>query len=203
MADGKVGRYFPRRRAKPFNGGHQRHSDAPVAPTLFPLIKLIQISLRTDAATHNAGYGGGMRIDDKEFRTRGHLTDSERDERFINEFEFSGCRNSLWSLLPVAIPDRSQWHRVHVSIELDNVTAIRYGRTAIGRSIKMSAKGVQFFDEVEHAGISISFRHVAGILNVTADRLSRQRTTHADWKLHKQERYYFAKKSYLPRVTPK
>ena len=151
---------------------------------IVPPIKPIQISLRTDAATHNAGYGGVMRIGDKEFRTRGHLTDSERDERFINEFEFSGCRNSLWSLLPVAIPDRSQWHRVHVSIELDNVTAIRYGRTAIGRSIKMSAKGVQFFDEVENAGISISFRHVAGILNVTADRLSRQRTTHADWRLH-------------------
>ena len=82
-----------------------------------------------------------MRLGDKEFHTRGHLTDAERSEKFINEFEFSGCRNSLWSLLPIAIPDRSQWHRVHVSIELGNITTIRYGRTAIGRSMKMSAEG--------------------------------------------------------------
>lgn len=151
---------------------------------IVPPIKPIQISLRTDAATHNVGYGGVMRFNGREFYTRGHLTTKERNEKYINEYEFSGCRNALWSLLPVAVPDRSQWHQVHVSIELDNVTAIRYGRTAIGRSIKMSAKGVEFFDEVEKSGISLTFRHLAGNLNVTADRLSRQRTTHADWRLH-------------------
>ena len=47
---------------------------------IVPPIKPIQISLRTDAATHNAGYGGVMRLGDKEFRTRGHLTDAERNE---------------------------------------------------------------------------------------------------------------------------
>ena len=151
---------------------------------IVPPVKPIQISLRTDAASHNVGYGGVMILNGREFCTRGHLTTKERAEKYINEYEFSGCRNTLWSLLPVAVPNRDQWRHVHVSIELDNVTAIRYGRTAIGRSIRMSAKGVQFFDEVEKAGISVSFRHLAGTMNVRADRLSRQRTTHADWRLH-------------------
>ena len=153
---------------------------------IVPPVRPIQISLRTDAATHNAGYGGVMIRGSKEFRTRGFLTDEERAEIFINQYEFSGFENSLWALLPEAVPDRSQWKHVHVSVELDNVTSIKYGRVAVSRSIRMSRMGARFFDRVEAVGLELSFRHLAGEKNVEADGLSRQPCTHADWKLNKE-----------------
>jgi hypothetical protein len=148
-------------------------------------VRPIQVSLRTDAATHNAGYGGVMIRGSTEFRTRGFLTDEERAEVFINQYEFSGFENPLWALLPEAVPDRNLWKHVHVSVELDNVTSIKYGRVAVSRSIRMSRMGARFFDKVEEVGLSLSFRHLAGEKNVEADGLSRQPCTHADWKLNK------------------
>ena len=124
-----------------------------------------------------------MALGNKVYTTRGFLTAEEQKEVFINQFEFSGFENSLWALLPAAVPDRREWHNVHVSVELDNVTSIKYGRVAVSRSIRMSLMGARFFDRVEAAGITLSFRHLAGELNVWADRLSRQPCTHADWKL--------------------
>jgi hypothetical protein len=146
-------------------------------------VRKIQISLRTDAATHNAGYGGVMHLGSKAFRTRGFLTAKEQQSEFINEFEFMGFENSLWALLPEAVPDRGLWSQVHVSVELDNVTSIKYGRVAVSRSIRMSLKGAKFFDRVEEVGLELSFRHLAGELNVDADELSRRQSSHADWKL--------------------
>ena len=67
----------------------------------------------------------------QEFRTRGFLTDEERSEVYINQYEFSGFENSLWALLPQAVPDKNLWKQVHVSVELDNVTSIKYGRVAV------------------------------------------------------------------------
>ena len=46
--------------------------------------KPIQISLRTDAATHNAGHGGVMIRESKEFKTRGFLTATEQAEVYMN-----------------------------------------------------------------------------------------------------------------------
>ena len=89
----------------------------------------------------------------------------------INQYEFSGFENSLWALLPEAVPDRNLWKQVHVSVELDNVTSIKYGWVAVSRSIRMSRKGASFL--VEAVGLSLSFRHLAGERNVEADRLSR------------------------------
>jgi hypothetical protein len=150
---------------------------------IVPPPRPIQLTLRTDAATHNAGYGGVLLHGKKSFRTRGFLTAEEQAETFINQYEFSGFENSLWALVPQAIPDRRLWKNVHVSVELDNQTSIKYGRVAVSRSIKMSLKGALFFDKVEQPQLSISFRHLAGVLNVDADELSRRASTHADWKL--------------------
>jgi hypothetical protein len=151
---------------------------------IVPPVRRIQLSLRTDAATHNAGYGGVLQHGTKTFRTRGFLTAEEQQSEFINEFEFMGFENSLWALLPQAVPDRSLWSQVHVSVELDNVTSIKYGRVAVSRSIRMSLKGAKFFDRVEETGLELSFRHLAGELNVESDELSRRQSSHADWKLH-------------------
>ena len=89
----------------------------------------------------------------QEFRTRGFLTDEERSEVYINQYEFSGFENSLWALLPQAVPDRNLWKQVHVSVELDNVTSIKYGRVAVSISIRMSRMGARFFDKVEEVGL--------------------------------------------------
>jgi hypothetical protein len=90
---------------------------------IVPTVRPIQTTLRTDAATHNAGHGGVMTLGSKEFKTRGCLTEEEQREVYINQHEFMGFENTLWSLLPEAVPDRTQWPKVHVSVELGNVTS--------------------------------------------------------------------------------
>lgn len=153
---------------------------------IVPPPRPIQITLRTDAATHNAGYGGVMRYGTKTFRTRGFLTATEQAETHINQFEFSGFENSLWALLPLAVPDKTKWSQVHVAVELDNVTSVKYGRVAVSRSLRMSLKGAKFFDKVEETKLALSFSHIAGEKNVDADELSRRAATHADWKLNEK-----------------
>ena len=150
---------------------------------IVPPVKSIQLSLRTDAATHNAGYGGEMIRGTQRFQTRGFLTQLEQKEVFINQFEFLGFENCLWALLPQAVPNRQEWKNTHISVELDNVTSIKYGRVAVSRSIRMSLLGARFFDKVEEAGISLTFQHLAGEANVVADELSRRASSHADWQL--------------------
>ena len=151
---------------------------------ILPPIRPIQIRMRTDAATNNAGYGGVMWYGDKVFRTQGYLTKQEQASMFINEFEFMGFTNCLWALLPQAVPDRSLWPQVHVAVELDNTTAIKYGTCAVSRSIKMSEKGAEYFDERERHQLSVSLTHLAGVLNVEADASSRQQSTHIDWQVN-------------------
>ena len=153
---------------------------------ILPPVKTIQLSLRTDAATHNAGYGGEMIRGTQRFQTRGFLTETEQKEVFINQFEFSGFENCLWALLPQAVPNRRDWRNTHVSVELDNVTSIKYGKVAVSRSIRMSLLGARFFDKVEESGISLTFKHLAGEANVVADELSRRASSHVDWQLDRQ-----------------
>jgi hypothetical protein len=153
---------------------------------ILPPVKAIQLSLRTDAATHNAGYGGEMIRGQHRFQTRGFLTEQEQKEVFINQFEFAGFENCLWALLPQAVPKRQDWKNTHISVELDNVTSIKYGRVAVSRSIRMSLLGAKFFDKVEEAGISLTFQHLAGEDNTVADELSRRASSHADWQLDRQ-----------------
>ena len=151
---------------------------------ILPPIRPIQLRMRTDAATNNAGYGGVLWYGDKVFRTQGYLTEKEQGSVFINEFEFMGFTNCLWALLPQAIPDRSLWPQVHVAVELDNTTAIKYGTCAVSRSIKMSEKGAEYFDEKERHQLSVTLTHLAGELNVESDGLSRRQSNHIDWQVN-------------------
>lgn len=151
---------------------------------ILPPVRPLQVTLRTDAATGNVGFGGEMIYKGQSFTTQGYLTREEQAEVYINEFEFSGMENTLRALLPVAIPDRTKWSQVHVSIELDNLTSVKYGTVAVSRSIQMSKKGALFFDWKESHNLSVGFRWLAGHLNVEADRLSRRISTHVDWQLH-------------------
>ena len=151
---------------------------------IVPLRRPIQVTLRTDAATNNVGFGGELIYEGKSFTTRGYLTRKEQEEIYINEFEFSGMENTLRALLPVAIPDEAKWAQVHVSIELDNLTSVKYGTVAVSRSVQMSKKGALFYDWKESHNLSVSFRWLAGYLNVTAGKLSRRMSNHVDWKLH-------------------
>ena len=153
--------------------------------SVVPPLKPIQLQLRTDAATGNVGYGGVLTYGTKTFSTRGYLTATEQLDVWINEFEFQGFVNTLKALLPLAVPDRKLWPQVHISAELDNTTAIKYGEVAVSRSLNMSKKGADFFDWKESHGLSVSLRHLAGVLNTEADELSRVASSHIDWQLHR------------------
>ena len=104
------------------------------------------MSLKTDAATNNAGYGGILIFQGREFTTSGFLTRKEQADEFINEFEFQGMENCLKALVPQAVPDKSKWHLIRVCAELDNFASVKYGRVAVSRSLRMSLKGARFHE---------------------------------------------------------
>lgn len=139
-------------------------------------------NVTSDAATHNAGWGGTLTLNGREFQTRGFFSAEERS-LYINNLELLGCRKTVESLLPIAIPDRSRWTEVHLNCELDNVAAIKYGRVGVSRSLGMSVLGADFWDWREQHHLSLSFAFLPGILNVTSDGLSRVEMTPNEWKL--------------------
>ena len=53
---------------------------------IVPVVRPIQITLRTDAATHNAGYGGVMTLGSQTYETRGYQTKEEQAEVYINQY---------------------------------------------------------------------------------------------------------------------
>lgn len=142
----------------------------------------LKVFVRSDAATENAAWGGTLQFQNRTWRTRGFFTKTERGE-FINQLELLGNRKTVESLLPLAIP-KSQWHRVHVHCELDNVTAIKYSNVAVSRSLEMSILGANYFDWRALHNLQMSFQFLRGVDNVEADQLSRVEMSHRDWKLH-------------------
>ena len=71
----------------------------------------------------------------------------------------------------------------HVLILSDNITAIAYIRNKGGPSPKLSKLAIAIWAEAEKLGLSITCRHLAGVSNITADRLSRSPDKH-NWMLH-------------------
>ena len=148
---------------------------------IVPPPRPIQGFVTSDAATHNAGWGGILVMGDRKWTTRGFFTKEER-ELYINNLELLGNRKTVESLLPQAVP-RHLWHQVHLQCELDNVAAIKYGKVGVSRSIGMSILGADYFDWREEFHLSLGFQFLAGVRNVEADGLSRWEMTHREWKL--------------------
>ena len=149
---------------------------------MIPERRALQVSVRSDAATETLGWGGTLQLAGQDpVRTRGNFTESECSLH-INALELLGCWYTIRSLLPLVIP-REDWHRTHVSCELDNTTAIKYARVAVSRSLRMSRIGALFYDWVEGTGLQLSYRHLRGIYNVEADGLSRHEWAELEWKL--------------------
>ena len=148
---------------------------------IVPPSRPIQGFVTSDAATHNAGWGGTLVIGDRKWTTRGFF---DREERllYINNLELLGNRKTVESLLPLALPPE-QWHKVHLQCQLDNVAAIKYGKVGVSRSLGMSILGADYFDWRERYNLSIGFEFLAGVLNVESDRLSRWECNHREWQL--------------------
>lgn len=141
----------------------------------------IQGRVTSDAATHNAGWGGTLEIVGKKYTTRGFFTEEERS-LYINNLELLGHRKTVETLLPLAVP-RHLWHRVHLQCAMDNVAAIKYAEVAVSRSLGMSEIGASYFDWRERYNLSIGLEFLAGIRNVESDALSRWEMTHKEWRL--------------------
>ena len=154
---------------------------APLAPTPRP----IQGSVRSDAATETAGWGGTLTMMGRPtISTRGYFSRQEQSMH-INALELLGCWYTISALLPIAVP-RTQWSNVHLSCELDSVVAIKYAMVANSRSLKMSKVGARFFDWREQHQLQFSCRHIRGIHNTEADALSRREWNASDWRLDSQ-----------------
>ena len=145
-------------------------------------VREIQVKVKSDAATETLGWGGTLQQGrGREFTARGYFTESER-KLHINGLELLGCWYTIRALLGKAVP-KENWHRVHLSCQLDSMVAIKYCRVAVSRSLTLSRLGAQMYDWMEAHHLQASYRHLAGILNVEADRLSREAWSHIEWKL--------------------
>jgi hypothetical protein len=154
---------------------------APIVPESRPL----QASVQSDAATETLGWGGTLTMAGQPtLSTRGFFTRQER-HLHINALELLGCWHTIRALLPLAAP-RARWNEVHLNCELDSVVAIKYAMVANSRSLKMSKIGTEFFDWRERHQLQMTCRHIRGIHNGTADALSRQEWSAADWRLNPQ-----------------
>jgi len=147
-----------------------------------PLPRPIQGFVTSDAATHNAGWGGTLVMGGKKWTTRGFFEPAERS-LYINNLELLGNRKTVENFLPLAVPPE-RWHTVHLQCELDNVAAIKYGKVRVSRSLGMSILGADYFDWRTRHNLSVGFQFLAGVENVESDGLSRVEMSHREWKLH-------------------
>ena len=137
--------------------------------------------VKSDACTSEAGWGGTLEILGKKFSTRGFFTSDERSQ-WINNLELLGHRKTVEALLPLAVP-QDQWHHVHLEAFLDNVSAIKYCRVGVSRSLSLSLLGADYWDWRERHCLSISFNFVAGVQNVESGALSRAKMSLREWQL--------------------
>jgi hypothetical protein len=77
---------------------------------IVPAVRPVQTTLRTDAATHNAGHGGVMTLGSKEFKTRGCLTEEEQREVHVNQHELMEFENTLCVRVQHAVRIRPAAH---------------------------------------------------------------------------------------------
>ena len=72
---------------------------------ILPPVRPLQVTLRTDAATNNVGFGGEVICRGQKFSMQGHvrLAREEQTELRMSECEFSGMANTSQASLPVSV----------------------------------------------------------------------------------------------------
>ena len=152
---------------------------------ILPPVRPITITMGSDAAKL-WGWGAWLRHGSLHLSTRGFFTLQER-KMSINNLELLSIVYGVASLLP-QVYDEAEWKKILILFANDNVSAIYYAMQAVGRSLPMSLVGAQFYDYLHHPrrNLQLVCRHIAGVLNVEADELSRRRWTHADWRLRRR-----------------
>ena len=154
-----------------------KHNQKPIAPRRRP----IEVLFGADASFK--GWGAWLRLGRIHLQTRGFYTFAEGEE-MINLLELQAQELGLLSLLPLAVP-KNQWHNVVVRALCDNVTAVKYGNSAVGPSLTMSRQGARMFDIRQRLNLVVHYEHRAGLSDYIqeADYLSRRGWTHVDWVL--------------------
>ena len=153
------------------------HNSSPITPPK----RSILVTFGADASFK--GWGAWLRYGDLHFQTRGFFTFREGEE-MINLLELRAQHLGLQALLPLAVP-RNWWHRVEVRALCGNMTAVKYGRVAVGPSLQMSRMGIVVFDFRQRTKLRVHYEHRAGLSEAIqeADYLSRLGWTHIDWVL--------------------
>ena len=148
---------------------------------IVPPYRPIHGTVTSDACTSLAGWGGTLVIAGKKYTTRGFFTSEERSQ-WINNLELLGHRKTVEALLPLAVPVQ-RWHQVHLESFLDNVSAIKYCKVGVSRSLQLSLLGADYWDWREEHRLSVSFNFLAGVNNEESDALSRVQMSHREWQL--------------------
>ena len=161
-----------------------KHNSCPIVPRK----RSILVEFGADACPK--GWGAWLRLGSIHLQTRGFFTRDER-EWMINLLELKAQHLGLQALLPLAVPPEL-WGDVQVRALCDNVTAVKYGRVAVGPSLTMSRQGAIVFDHRQRFNLRVNFEHRAGVLMVEAGSLSRLGWTHIDWVLSRRITTTFA-----------
>ena len=129
----------------------------------------VDVQLLTDASS----FGWGAKLD--EFEAKG-------DWNSRVSCQSSNYRELLAILLAI-LAFKEKLKDKHVQILTDNVTASAYINHKGGPSAQLTDLAVSVWAVAEENGISLCSRHIAGVINTEADRLSRSPDTH-NWKLN-------------------
>ena len=125
-----------------------------------------------------SGYGAGLVMDDPQVEMRWHWRDDEKPHS-IN-----------WKELLTPVIGLPKVHKVTgklnnsvINGKLDNTTAIAYIRHQGGPKLELSAPAEKFWRWLLSIGSWTTATHLAGVLNVRADRASRWRDDRSEWRL--------------------
>ena len=128
----------------------------------------IDVQIVTDAS--KTGWGG----------TLGELEAKGDWDTFVSS-QSSNYRELL-AIFMCLYTFKSHIENKNVQVLTDNVTAMAYINHKGGPCPDLSELAVQIWTLVEESGLSLTCRHIAGVQNVVADRLSRLQDK-ANWRL--------------------
>ena len=135
-------------------------------------------SFESDAS----GYGGGLVMDHPKIEARWHWLDEERPFS-INWKEMAAPE------LGLRTAEREQpgvLYNCLIRGQLDNTTAVSYINRMGGSLPHISALAERLWKWLLQRGSYMQAEHLAGVLNVRADRASRWRDDRSEWRLSSQ-----------------
>ncbi|KAK3100452.1 hypothetical protein FSP39_020111 [Pinctada imbricata] len=138
----------------------------------FLIEKDVNLTIQTDSSLS----GWGAYVVETKQKTGGHWSYIEQNAH-INILELKAAFLALQSFC-------TPKNDIHVSLQMDNMVAVSYINNMGGRKCELNSLCKQIWDWCINRDIYISAKHLPGVENVQADRLSRKLNDDMEWMLN-------------------